>query len=1025
MITSSNIPQNGLQQARTNRNAILYKRIERLLGAHLSKAYENLDWLYGNMHPYFFITMKKETDAIIKLAEGLQEIRNQRKLTVIDQEKKLIIARLDLPGSIYDTLKTLEEREISYAEMSHSYGSLPGTDADLEVQKFEFDRKNREEIIGAGTVRIPKGVRKPVFHTMKEFYPDFNFKEFDKALRLLWVNNEVYVRISPPERVARILWLYQQARINDGLYLDVEETSRGSRFKESRLLFSLGNPPQKGFITQISEILQRLAVGVRRSYSLYINTGDHPYFLGTFYVTSRDGELVEKGSDVFCSLQSELYNTQILSTTGCTYRDFLVKGIMTGEEASLTNVFVGFCHTSLAHNQPDRFDLETVKSAFQSDPVMTLKLIHVFRLRFDPDIESRDEAYRMALDEAGRAIEDYNTGQKYLDEIRRTIFSNCLSFIRYTLKTNFYVVEKHALAFRLDPAYLKDLESEFISDLPNVAPYRITFFFGRHGIGYHIGFSDIARGGWRTVICKKKDEYTTNTNTLFREVFVLSHTQHLKNKDIYEGGCKMVVVLNAEDLLDPSEVTARLYKVQYGFINAFLDLFVTEGGKVKNPRILDYHGEDEPIELGPDENMHDAMIELIARQAVKRRYILGAGIMSGKRVGINHKEYGVTSLGVVKSAEIAMKEIGVDILQHPFSMKFTGGPNGDVAGNSMRLVLKRCPKGKILSIVDGTAGLYDLEGADEEALSHIVLRHDLDHFNPEALHPGGFMVFRGECRKEGLRKLYRKMTRTDSGVEETWITADELHRELDHLLFSVSTDLFLPCGGRPETIDSENWHKLFFDENILTARVIIEGANSFISPKAREEIQKKGVVLIRDASANKCGVICSSYEIIANLLMTEKEFLMHKETYVKDVLDILEKRAEDETRLIFKRHHENEGNVLHTEISNAISAEINEFYAGFFNFFQEKPDLVNQPVFRKAIQSHLPAFIRENAKYRARVKNLPPKIKHAILASQIASSIVYHGGWEVDIESRLKDYLKKQAAGAAKETEIRPKIKSL
>ena len=37
-------------------------------------------------------------------------------------------------------------------------------------------------------------------------------------------------------------------------------------------------------------------------------------------------------------------------------------------------------------------------------------------------------------------------------------------------------------------------------------------------------------------------------NTLFRENYVLAHTQHLKNKDIYEGGSKMVVVINAPDL---------------------------------------------------------------------------------------------------------------------------------------------------------------------------------------------------------------------------------------------------------------------------------------------------------------------------------------------------------------------------------------------------------------------------------------------------------------------------------------------
>lgn len=90
-------------------------------------------------------------------------------------------------------------------------------------------------------------------------------------------------------------------------------------------------------------------------------------------------------------------------------------------------------------------------------------------------------------------------------------------------------------------------------------------------------------------------------------------------------------------------------------------------------------------------------------------------------------------------------------------------------------------------------------------------------------------------------------------------------------------------------------------------KVITEGANSFITPEARDELQKRGVIVIRDASANKCGVISSSYEIIANLLLSPKEFLAHKEAYIRDVLQILDKRAEEEANLIFRRHREQGG----------------------------------------------------------------------------------------------------------------------
>jgi glutamate dehydrogenase len=190
-------------------------------------------------------------------------------------------------------------------------------------------------------------------------------------------------------------------------------------------------------------------------------------------------------------------------------------------------------------------------------------------------------------------------------------------------------------------------------------------------------------------------------------------------------------------------------------------------------------------------------------------------------------------------------------------------------------------------------------------------------------------------------------------------------------------------------------------------RAVIEGANSFITPAARTELQKRGIVIMRDASANKCGVISSSYEIIANLLMTEKEFFAHKECYVADVLQILEKRAEDEARLIFRRRHECGGAKLYREISAEISSEINAHYARLFNFFQEHPGLSEEPLMRRAILAHLPRLIVERPRYRGRIKTLPAKYLAAIMASEIASSLVYRGDRKADFMEMLTGHLRR------------------
>ncbi|NOY14120.1 MAG: amino acid dehydrogenase [Deltaproteobacteria bacterium] len=966
----------------------------------------NLTWLKENMHPYFFVSMQNEPDALAALAYGLSGTKNNRRIILADREKTLILAGLNRPGSIYETLKIAQERQISFAEFTDSKTKLPGTEQFLEIQKYVFDRKKHRAIAEAEVPSIPRQIKQRVTAALKTYYPGFDHGQREKLLAILWLNNQHYVLDSPPRRVAKILWLYQQTMMHDGIYLDLEipDADEGLA-NEARLFFGVSNPPENDFLTQVLEIFRRLKVSVERAYGLTISNGTHPYFLSTFYVTAADGGRIEKDSELYCQLQEELYNTQILRSSSQTYRELVPTGLASGMDASLVCAMVGFCHTNMAHTHPDTYDLEGVMRAFHNHPDIALQLVKLFRIRFDPQQAQRNEEYAKVLTETVQLIEQYNTGRHFLDKFRRRIFNCALTFIRNTLKTNFFVPEKHALAFRLDPVYLEQLGGDLISDLPPERPFRVTYFYGRYGTGYHIGFSDIARGGWRTLITQGRDEYVTAANTVFKENYVLAHTQHLKNKDIYEGGSKMVAVLDAGGNLDKEMLIPRLYKLQYGFINAFLDIFVTENGRAKDPRVVDYYGEDEPIELGPDENMHDVMIELIARQAQRRGYLLGTGIMSSKKVGINHKEYAVTSTGVVRFAEVAMGKLGINMHQDSFTVKLTGGPNGDVAGNAMQLMLERCPQVRICLIVDGTGAFYDPEGADHKALKQIVLKQDMEAYEPQALHPGSFILYRNQTRQDGLRKLFKKVVATVDGLEEQWVTNDEFYREYNQLIFKVTTDLFIPAGGRPETLDASNCGRFFDEEGNPRAKIIVEGANSFITPDARIELQQRGVVILRDASANKCGVISSSYEIIANLMLTEKEFLANKAQYVADVIDILNRRAEDEAELIFRRVQNSTTPLLYTEASAEISQKINVHYSRLFRVFQNNPQLCDKPLYHKAILLHLPRLISKVRRFRNRIEQLPAKIKYAILASEIASFMVYKSNEEATYMEMIEGHL--------------------
>jgi glutamate dehydrogenase len=970
----------------------------------LADADGNLCWLERNVPILFSGVLRQDLEALTGLAVGMPRVTGDRQLVAADREKELLVAQLDVPGSIFATLHRLRDRELSRAEIFHSVSAVPGTGRPLEIQHYTFDRKRAPLAEACGV--IPGEVRRAIEEALASDGVQFEPAARDELLRTFWVNDERYVAHAPPRQVARMMRLLWSAQSTGGFTLEVEEADPGSGPNEVKVLFAVESPPLKGHLAQVIDVFNRLELGVRRSLTLIVSTATRPVFLGSFHVAPRAGGKLERDSELFRRLRRALYNTQILATESPAYEEFVLTGVLTGEEASLLNAFIGFCHTNLAHNQPHRYTLEDVVRAFRSHPDISRRLARLFETRFDPEAADREARYAVALAEMEREVATYNTGHSALDDFRRSVFRTVLVFIRRTLKTNYFVPEKHALAFRLDPAYLDDLGPEFTGDLPPERPFRVTFFFGRSGLGYHIGFADIARGGWRTIVTRTRDDYVTVANRVFRENYVLAHTQHLKNKDIYEGGSKLVVVIRAPDVKTPEQMNRRMHRVQLDFAGAFLDIFVTENGRAKDRRVVDFYGEDEPIELGPDENMHDEMIEQIAALSRSRGYVLGTGIMSSKRVGINHKEYGVTSLGVVAMAEIAMHAQGVNIHKDPFTVKLTGGPNGDVAGNGLRLLLERCPEVRVRLVLDGTAAVYDPGGLDREALSKIVLRDDADAFDAGRLGPGGYVLYRNRRRTEGLRELFCSAEVTAEGLSERWLTQDEFFQRIDGALFEVEADLFIPAGGRPETIDEQNWRRFLSADGKPSAKVIVEGANSFITPGARRLLQEAGIVILRDASANKCGVISSSYEIIGNLLFSEEEFLAHKESYVRDVLAILERRARDEALLLFRRYRDEGGKRSFTELSDAVSAEINARKAELFAFFHSRPEADRTDACQRALVAHLPRMLRDPA-WRGRTDRLPSKYRAAILAAEIAGAMVYRRSFVPDFGASLAAYIDK------------------
>jgi glutamate dehydrogenase len=231
-------------------------------------------------------------------------------------------------------------------------------------------------------------------------------------------------------------------------------------------------------------------------------------------------------------------------------------------------------------------------------------------------------------------------------------------------------------------------------------------------------------------------------------------------------------------------------------------------------------------------------------------------------------------------------------------------------------------------------------------------------------------------------------------------------RNTFHLDPRMKADLFVPCGGRPRSITLTNWRLLLDANGAPLFRWIVEGANLFITQDARLKLEEKGVILFKDSSTNKGGVISSSLEVLAGLALSDEEWdrLMvvppggeipsFRQRYVREVLAIVTRRADQEFELLWKTHEER-GTPL-SVLSDTVSAKINEITAAI----EASALFENTAVRRSAFRQHAPACLLEEIGMDALLARVPVSYQRAVCARSVASGFIY----SVGIEAGFEDY---------------------
>jgi glutamate dehydrogenase len=685
-------------------------------------------WLEKSFSPLLFTDLP--TDWITLIVHALMGFKVQGFFSEIHIKNAAIALCLDAPEADVRILKNYSMYGIkNYTTyVSQQPLPLPEMAHPLRIAIIRFTSADKEQEIASGS--------QDLINCLRRSHPEWSEESCNQMIK---AQDPSFLRKLSTERQAIAIEMFARAETRDHCQYHVQY-AEGWRQKENaamQLTLAWKNTPKHNFLYRLARMIHRHHLVMHDVNATYL----YPYTTNSILMLSldiRDAKETNKKADIEDFLQ-ELVTLKYFAFLDPIEFTFVKPGLIRGNLGNFLRSAINFIHQVLVNVDPYEYSLEQIIEGLCHHPDLTVMVCNAFEYKFHPEKHDLIQ-FEKVRDQFTNLVLHLDTGHEAQDISRRNILLQAMNFVSHTLKCNFYRNNKTSLSFRLDPAYLDHAPFEREKVFEEL-PFAIFFIKGMHFIGFHIRFKDLARGGLRTIYTTKKEKMIAERNTVFIECYNLALTQHKKNKDIPEGGAKGVIFLKPYEHLESEadilrrelkeakiakeEIERRitqfkeeqkleyLYQTQRSFIDSLLSLInCNEDGSLKTKHIVDYYRLPEYIYLGPDENMHDVMIEWIAARSIKVGYRPGGAFISGKpSCGINHKKYGVTSCGVNVFMHEILCYLKKDPYTDPFTVKITGGPDGDVAGNQIYNLYRYYPKtAKVLALTDVSGTIYDPEG---------------------------------------------------------------------------------------------------------------------------------------------------------------------------------------------------------------------------------------------------------------------------------------------------------------------------
>ena len=824
--------------------------------------------------------------------------------------------------------------------------------------------------------------------------------------------------------------LVARARANDSMQYEL--LPEGAN--KATFCFAWKNVPKCGFLYRFAVSLRHQELSMGEVNLAYLDALTAKSVL--VGMVSLEGEALSKPEEVKRIIR-ELELSRNLKFQPH-LQELIDKRTISVNQAVLLRALAALVEQILTEVDSAMYTEDAILEAMLFHPDLTVEFVRMFKAKFHPKYVNL-ETYAQLKAKLQEQIAKLDTGRKKHDDCRRAVFTQLINVTEHILRTNAYSYDRLGTGFRVDPAYLDHVPGfDRAKKFPEL-PFGLFFVRGPTYMGMQIRFRDLARGGMRTVNAWDAEHERYERPNMFTECYNLAYTQQKKNKDIPEGGSKSICFVNPNyDLAKELEVARKemakagkgaeeidadieklrkdlsleyMYSNQRCYLETLLKLIVWDYEKdclKYGEGCVDYYKKPEYIYLGPDENFHDYLIEWLAAKSIAMGNFCRGAFISGKEeTGINHKEFGVTSWGCFNFLVEALKFFGID--GKDFTVKLTGGPDGDVAGNFIKLLAKYYPeKSHLLMITDASGTCYDPEGFNYPALCDMFAKvQPLAFYPPELLHEGAWILCIRKTRQvDPLVKEVLRISKKDGKIVEEWISSNEAFHIFGTNAHTTKADVFLPCGGRPRALNINNVEDFFVDGK-PTSSLIVEGANLYITQEARDYLEDRGVFIFRDSSANKCGVVSSSYEILGGLSLDDEQFVKIKKTLAENILVRLEHLAKAEAKCMIDYYVQMDKKVHMSHVSELVSKKINQFTDELAAYLA-KIDL-KAPENKKLLDifiNYIPECIRKDYLDQAMVR-VPDMHKKAVIATHIACDLVYNRGlaWNPTIPDILPTIL--------------------